>query len=76
MPYFIFKAWRASGKLELLKTVDTPPLSEADRYRRAEAMLREARRAANPADGYYVHLAFGENEGEARAKLREQLSSV
>lgn len=73
MPYFIFKVWRASGELELLRRVETPPLSEADSYRRAEAMLREARRAANPADGYYVHLAFGEDEREACLKLRAQL---
>lgn len=73
MPYFIFKVWPESGRLERLHTVETPPLSEADSYRRAEAMVREARRAATPADGYYVHLAFAEDEGEAQAKLRAQL---
>ena len=73
MPYFIFKVWRESGVLEPLHRVETPPLSEADSYRRAEALVREARRAATPADGYYVHLVFAEDEGEARAKLRAQL---
>jgi hypothetical protein len=73
VPYFIFRVWREDGRLERLLTIETPHLSEADSYRRAEARLRELRRSTTPNDGYYVHLAYGEDEAAAQAKLLEQL---
>lgn len=75
MPFYIFKVWRDTGALELVRTLTPSPLNEADTYRRAEAQLRELRRAADPADGYYVHLVYGEDEADAGAKLQAQLGA-
>lgn len=73
MPYFLFKVWRETGGLELIRAIEAVYLGEADAYRRAEAQLRELRRAASPEGGYYVHLVYGEDETAARAKLKGQL---
>lgn len=73
MPFYIFKVWRNTRELELLHTFIDAPLTEADIYRRAQAQLRELRRAAGPHDGYYVHLVYGEDEPDAQRRLRTQL---
>lgn len=75
MPFYIFKVWRDTGALELLHTFVDAPLTEADIYRRAQAQLRELRRAAGPHDGYYVHLVYGEDEENAQRRLRSQLGA-
>lgn len=73
MPFFIFRVDRETGRLERLHTFADAPLTEADTYRRAEAQLRELRRAADPRGGYYVHLCYGEDEQDAGERLRAQL---
>ena len=72
MPFYIYKVYR-DQQLELLHTFVSAPLTEADTYRRAQARLRELRRAADPRGGFYVHLIYGENEAEASARLLAQL---
>lgn len=79
MPFYIFKVWRdrvEADRLELLYTFIDAPLTEADIYRRAQAQLRELRRAAGPHDGYYVHLVYGEDEVNAQRRLLAQLGSA
>ena len=77
MPFYIFKVWRdkvstgAAEGLELLHTYPYAPLGEADSYRRAEAHLRELRRAADPRGGYYVRLVYGDDETDAKKRLSE-----
>ncbi len=73
MPFFIFKVWRATHRLELLHVFIAAPLTEADTYRRAESHLRELRRSADPRGGYYVHLVYGETERDAGVRLLAQL---
>lgn len=73
MPFYIFKVWRETRALELLQTFTDVPLTEADIYRRAEAQLRELRRAADPRGGYYLHLCYGEDERDAGERLLAQL---
>ena len=86
MPFYIFKVWRAAraeeagakeagatGRLELFHTFPLAPLTEAEGYNRAAAQLRELRRAADPRSGYYLHLVYGDDEGDAGAKLLAQL---
>lgn len=82
MPFYIFKVWReakpegegrATGRLELLRTFPLEPLTEAERYNRAAAQLRELRRAADPRAGYYLHLAYGDDVDDAGARLLAQL---
>ena len=73
MPFFIFKVWRDTYRLELLHVFIDAPLTEADTYRRAESHLRELRRSADPRGGYYVHLVYGETEQDASVRLLAQL---
>lgn len=73
MPFFIFKVWRDTQRLELLHTFVNAPLTEADTYRRAQAQLRDLRRSADPGGGFYVHLVYGETEGDACVRLVAQL---
>lgn len=73
MPFYIFKLWRETGALELLEVFTDAPLTEADTYRRAAARLRGLRREVKPKDGYYLHLHYGTDEVEARAKLLHKL---
>ena len=72
MPFYIYKVYRDFA-LELLHTFPGAPLTEADTYRRAEAQLRELRRAADPRGGFYVHLIYGEDEADASRRLLAQL---
>lgn len=73
MPFFIVKVFR-TGELVVTHTFPDVPLAEADTYRRAQAQLRELRRAADPSDGFYLHLVYGEDEQDAKTRLKETLS--
>lgn len=71
MPFFIFQVTRGLVGAAVVRSFPDLPLAEADTYRKAEAQLRELRRAAEPGAAFY-YLVYGEDEQAARSRLDAQ----
>lgn len=71
MPFFIFKLTRRSAEAVVMRSFPDVPLAEAETYRKAEAQLRELRRAAEPGTAFY-YLVYGDDEQAARERLEAQ----